>query len=371
MASVTLLPAMIGVLAPLITQDLGLSTFQLGTLTSAVFIVGALLSVPAGRLVDQLGGLRLLRLLFAAAVASLLAGAVSDGYAWLLTAAGLAGFPLAIANPATNELVSRHIASPSQGLAIGIKQSGIQAAPFLAGTALVWVSIAWGWRGAMVAGAVCPLLGALLTLRYVLPLRDNSSRGVPRPRIPWHGIGWLAAYAFLMGCATASIATYLPLFAHDQLGASLAVAGFASAVLGATGMVMRIVWGHLGGQLGRLPFLLMSISALATAFLVPIWLSARLWPELLWLGVIGIGATAGAWNALGMLAIIRQDDGGPTGAASGVVLLGFYTGFVIAPLVFGISVDVTGSFDVGWGIVALCLLLAMLVSLVRMLHERS
>lgn len=369
MASVTVLPSSLGVLAPLIRDDLHLSTLGLGMLTSCVFVVGALLSVPAGRMVDRLGGPVLLRILFAAMIAALVAGASSRGYAWLLPSMIIGGCALAISNPATNELVAERISPSAQGIAIGIKQSGVQLAPLLAGTALLWVSIRWGWRGAMAAGALCPLIGALLTLLFVPVLAQKEFHARTRQSLPWRNVGWLTVYAFLMGSAMANIGAYLPLFAHDHVGLTLSAAGLATAIVGAAGFVMRIAWGHLGNHVGRLPLLLAIVAGLALTSLIAIWLAASLWSGLLWLGAVGTGATAGAWNALGMLAIIRQGSLGSMGAASGLVLLGFYAGFVVAPLVFGLTVDATGSFDLGWGVVASCYAAATLISLSRVLRH--
>lgn len=55
---------LLGVLGPLLTEDLGLSRTQLGSLTTAIFVLGGLGAPLVGPLVDHLGGRRVLVLIF-------------------------------------------------------------------------------------------------------------------------------------------------------------------------------------------------------------------------------------------------------------------------------------------------------------------
>jgi hypothetical protein len=71
---------------------------------------------------------------------------------------------------------------------------------------------------------------------------------------------------------------------------------------------------------------------------------------MVWAGAALFGATAVAWNALGMLAIVRGVDVAVAGRASGRVLLGFYVGFLAGPVSFGWSVDHAG-YAAGWAAV--------------------
>jgi hypothetical protein len=64
------------------------------------------------------------------------------------------------------------------------------------------------------------------------------------------------------------------------------------------------------------------------------------------------GATASTWNSLGMLAAIDASGSARAGRATGRVLLGFYFGFVVAPLGFGAIVDSTGTYIPAWLAVA-------------------
>ena len=67
----------------------------------------------------------------------------------------------------------------------------------------------------------------------------------------------------------------------------------------------------------------------------------------LWAGAALFGATAVAWNALGMLSIVRDVEVTVAGRASARVLLGFYLGFLVGPVSFGWAVDHVG-YSAGW-----------------------
>jgi len=69
------------------------------------------------------GGQPLLAASFAVTSLSMGALAVAPSYGWLLLAAAPAGLPTTVANPATNQLVSRHVPRGRQGVVIGVKQA--------------------------------------------------------------------------------------------------------------------------------------------------------------------------------------------------------------------------------------------------------
>src|SRR2546430_10985472 len=65
MAVCTFLPYALGALGPFITDDLGITRTALGSLTTVMYAVGAVLSPVAGPLVDRFGGRRSLVVAFA------------------------------------------------------------------------------------------------------------------------------------------------------------------------------------------------------------------------------------------------------------------------------------------------------------------
>ena len=376
MAVCTLLPYALGALGPFITDDLGITRTALGSLTTVMYAVGAALSPLAGPLVDRFGGRRSLAVAFAAgALGVAMAAAGGHHYAGLVAGAAVFGISVAFGNPATNQLAARLVTAGRHGLITGVKQSGVQAGAFLAGLVLPAVAGAAGWRAALGGCALLGTVGLVLTGRYVP--RPSPGAGRPDPSVSSLGSaaadGWrppagrrrldravnrLTVYALLMGFGVGAVGAYLPLYAVEELGLTRATAGLAAALMGLVGIVARIGWGRRQDR--TTTPVLRSLGTLAAGSVLAsglLWAGAWLGSGLLWAGAALFGATAVAWNALGMLSIVRDVDVAVAGRASGRVLLGFYVGFLVGPVSFGWSVDHVG-YAAGWAAVTAAFALA-------------
>jgi predicted MFS family arabinose efflux permease len=360
----TFLAFAFGALAPLITRDLEISRAAYGALITAMFAVGSLGSPLAGRAVDALGGRRVLNGLFVVAAGALLAAAAAPNYPLLLVAAALQGLSLAAGNPATNKLVAVHAPAARQGVIMGAKQSGVQIGAFLAGLLLPSGAVAIGWRGVTAAAVLLPVAGLVLSRMHIPGEETPAVRAAdPEPAVGvWRRVGRLSAYAFAMGLSVAVVAAYLPLYAHERLGFSVTGGGFVASLVGLVGVAARVAWGHRADSSGRLREMLMLIAAGSIVSHAFVW-GAEAYAPLVWIGAVGTGATAGSWNAVGMLVVVREAGAAAAGRASGPVLLAFYGGYVVSPIAFGHSLDVTGAYDVGWAGVMLCYMAAFAVSL--------
>lgn len=345
-----------GVLGPDLIAEFGLTRAGLGVLTTAHFAVGGLGSTLAGRATDLLGARRTMLVAFALVAAAQVAMAASGGFGWLLVAAAAAGVSLAAGNPATNKAVSQHLAPGRRGLTMGVKQAGVQLGAVLAGWVVAPLAAGFGWRTALLASTVVPLAGLLLTPLLVPPdpplaaaAERAATTALPR------AIRRLAVYAFLLGAAAGAFNAYLPLFVVERLGTTTTRAGAIAAAVGATGAASRIVWGWLAERLTsyRLPLTGMAFGAVVAVTLVAT--APRLGITAVWLGAVLFGATAVTWNAVGMVAVIGEVEAQDAGRASGLVLFGFYTGFVPSPVAFGALVDVTGGYGASWLLVMLLL----------------
>jgi nitrate/nitrite transporter NarK len=337
-----------GVLAPFLRDEFGLSRSQLGLLTTALFVIGAPASLVAGKIVDIAAGRKLAFWIFGMVAAATLGFAVAPSYHWLLLVSGLAGIPLALGNPGTNKLVARFIAPENRGVVMGIKQSGVQIAALLTGAALPAAARAWGWRTAIALALIPAALGGIgaFSIPKSRPLRrrDRSMASHEAGR----GVRILAIYAFLMGAAMAAMVAYLPLYAEESIGFSVTEAGALAATIGLIGVGSRIFWGWRSDRFAHLsmPLAIMSAGALIATCMIVAAQNLGAW--LLWPAAISIGATGAAWMAVGMLAVVAEVDGSEMGRASGVVVFGFFCGQMSSPLLFGYSVDVSGSYVLGW-----------------------
>ena len=146
MAAATFAPIVFGVLASELISSLGIERWQVGMLVTASTLGGAFLSLWLGRGADMVGGRRAIIATLMVAGLSLLWIGIAPGFVFMSIAAFFAGIASASSNPATNKLISTEFASGSQGLIVGVKQSGVQIGVFLGGWLLPVFTIWWGWR---------------------------------------------------------------------------------------------------------------------------------------------------------------------------------------------------------------------------------
>lgn len=357
MAAGNLTQFTLGALGPILIDDLSLSPVQLGALSSTYFAAGVLLSVRMGTLVDRFGGRTMLVVLFTVVAAALLGMAGSPGYGWLLVATACAAVPLAISNPATNQVVATAVPRGRQGVLLGAKQSGVQASAVIAGGLLPSGALLLGWRTVLIVVAVVSLTGVAFSL-WVLPIQprrpatQRPSRSHERqPPL----VSWLAGYAALMGASLAAIGTYLPLFGTQAVGFTVPEAGASAALIGLVGIPSRILWARHAERSGRTRRPLAAMSAIAAAATLAILVSPSL-PTLLWIGAAALGLSAGSWMAVVTLTVVRDVDAAGSGRASGIVLTGFYLGMVTSPVAVGWTIDVTNGYTVAWLLVVLATL---------------
>jgi predicted MFS family arabinose efflux permease len=119
-----------------------------------------------------------------------------------------------------------------------------------------------------------------------------------------------------------------------------AAAGAVLAAFGVSGLVARLWWTRIADHQAKVTAVLWWLSAGAAGCTLLVWVAAWTWPAVIWLGAVGIGATATAGNAVSMLAVVRRGEA--AGHASAMVSLGFFTGFVIGPATFGAVADAVG-----------------------------
>jgi MFS family permease len=311
--------------------------------------VGAVSSPVIGRMTDRIGGRKTLAAVFALSGLGMLGLAAAPDYWWLIVAAAVGGFGQAAANPGTNKLISVHVALGRRGVLTGLKQSGVQVGVFLAGVLLPAGALAWGWRPTLAVAGIASTVGLGLVWLVVPADPPSTDRRGTGARVAWsRPVLWLSAYGFLMGAAVGAVNTYLPLYGEEGLGLSVSVAGAVAGFSGLTAFFSRIVWARHSERSAAYIRTLAQIAALSVLFtgLLLVAPDGGVW--LLWVGALGLGASAIAWNAVGMLAVMAFAGHEHSGGASGVVLLGFLTGLGLGPPLFGWSVDRAGSYGPGF-----------------------
>lgn len=348
----------ISALGPLVVSDLGLSATEFGLLWFVTFGAACLFTLTGGRLSDRYGARGLFLLVFGLAGLGLAAAGSAQGYVWLLAGLALAGVAQSFSNPATNSAVATVVPARSRGMVLGLKQSGVQLSQVFAGVALPPMAVAFGWRTALLVSVSIAAVGVLATFLLV-PSTRATKLSAPRNQAPLSPVvGWMTAYALLMGAVTQATNVYLPLYAHTELGVSVTVAGLVAAFLGGFGVLARLVWGGLSDRINDVALPLVGVAVPASLAMVAFWWSARLGLWSLWLGAALFSIGALAANVILMVAVVRYVTWESVGRATGWVSLGLYAGFMIGPVSVGAVVDKLG-YEWAW-----VTMLAVTVSLI-------
>lgn len=154
----------IGIAAPLMSRELGLSPEAYGVAFSAFFWVYAPVQFFAGRLCDRFSVYTLIGagiLLWAAS--TLLTGFVG-GFASLLVLRVMLGVGESIAFPGSTKIIARHVPQEQRGMANAIVATGIALGPAAGTLAGGLILASWGWRPMfLVFGAI--------TLLWLAPWR--------------------------------------------------------------------------------------------------------------------------------------------------------------------------------------------------------
>lgn len=370
---------LIAVLAATLIDELGLNRLQIGILGGVNTAVGAAVSPQLGRLADRLGTKRAMVGLLTSSGIGLLGTAAAPGFAGLVAASFVSGFGLGAGNPITNKLIAEQVPPSQQNPVIGVKQSGVQFAVFLAGATMPASAATFGWRWAVAASGLLSLAAAMVVaIRPSLPTiplpaaatdgattadasatatADASTERAEAGRY----VRRIALYALLMGLCAGGVTRFYPLYAVEVLGYSEAQAGLAVSVVGAAAVMTRVGWAQIvNGRMGIDPALVvMALGAAAAVVCLLLAEFGAAW--LLWPAVLGVAATVAAWNVVAMLAVIRSVPREEAGGATGLVLLGFLGGLTVAAPVVGYSVDVFDSYRPAWVALAAMALASALV----------
>ncbi len=357
-------------LAPLFQPELGLNKTEVGLFSSATY-VGALCSLILGGLfTDRFGAGRAMALgqfLMGSLVVSM---ATVSSFPQAVITMAVAGLGMGTVSPGMTKAVVDWFPARVRATAMGVKQGGVPFAGIVVASVLPALALMIGWRFALAAVGLVILLGgtAAAFLYHENPGSGDAASQQPDAR---SGLAevlrnrqlWAVSIAgTLMTAGQSATTTYLALYFNEVVlldsvpdaRSRIVAAGGFLAICQVGGLVARVFWGVVSDRafgVGRVIILAVigGLSALMCLILsgiagYPMWLLAIV--------VFAAGASTVGFGGLFMTAVAEAS--GPRLAGTGVGLglsliqMGNFTG---AP-VFGIAVDTTGSYQVGWIVLA-------------------
>ncbi len=346
------------VMAPVAAKALEVSPALVGVYVAITYAGAMFASLTSGTTVSRLGPIRVSQLGLMLCALGLCLCAVP----WL-PAIGLGALLIGLGygpiTPASSQILARTTPPAQMALVFSIKQTGVPVGAMMAGAIVpsLMLGIDWQWSLVVVAMACIvsaalsqPLREALDDLRQASLTFQMSTLTTPLRMVLGHrALSTMAACSFMFSMVQMSLTTYLVTYLHDDLAYGMVSAGLLLSVTQMGGIGGRIAWGlvadrWLGAQKTlALLAILMAISALATALLLP---TLPLWG--IWSVLLVFGASAIGWNGVYLAEVARQAPEGKASVATGGTLTFTFLGVVIGPPLFGALSSVFGTYRAGF-----------------------
>ena len=346
----------LGVLIPFIQEDIGASRAELGLIASGTSLGMAATALLMGRLVDVISVRRLQTTALAwAAVGVLLFSQIQSPLQGLLVGV-LIGVAISASFPAYVKSIMAWVTPQARGRAVGITEASMPIVGIIAAVLVTYLGVTLGWRSAVMVLALIIAVSSVVFFVFYRDKQASYSRGgktrsqlslVAKNRDIWLVASTGATYS---GVQTVVI-SYLVLYLREYLDMSAEMAGGLLAVMLAGGAFGRFGWALvsdllLGGRRTAILAFVGMLSGVSMALMVWVPSDASLAVVVVVVFVVGT-CTMGPG---GLHAVLMAELAGPAlaGTAMGIAGTMSHIGtFVITP-VFGLIVDRTGSYDMGW-----------------------
>ena len=358
----------VGTLAGFLQRAFSLSGAQTGLVVTALGVVPLFALLPVGRLLDRHGERAIVTggaLLLATGAG---AAAFAPSYPLLLALLLVGGSGYATSQPGGSKAVAGWFQPDQRGLAMGIRQTGLPLGGAAAAAILPALAASAGWREALGSAAAVAAVGAIL---FGLAYR-------PSERNPVDGYAFMAQLGRLFGSpavrpvlwagvvlvsAQFCIISYLMLFLRDGHGLPLARGAWFLFTAQALGAVGRVALGARSDRLGhgrRMRSVEESlVLAAGSTFALPL-LSPEAGVGVLLLVTAVLGFFAFGWYGPWVVHVAEVAPRGAVGLTLGLAMTINQLGIVGAPPLFGLALDLSGSYLVAWWALAAALLLVAL-----------
>jgi MFS family permease len=363
----------VGPAIPIFADEFGVTAFWASAVISVFAFMRLLGALPAGWLVDRVGErITLATGLSIVAVSSAVAG-LSTSYVQLLVLRGIGGLGSAMFTVSALALLIRVAAPEQRGRAAAAFQGGFLlggiAGPAVGGLVLGISIRAPFFVYAVTLGAAVVVVITLLAKTQLGEKPDSASAVKDEPVPGWQLLrralrnrAYVTALAVNLGNGFTAFglrSAIVPLFVVNGLGLDKVWAGYGAFASALTQGPLLGPAGRTTDTRGRRIALMLGIGISATGF-VALALTGATWGYMAAMAILGAGsAFLGAAPAAVVGDVTEGRREGPVVAAFQMMS---DVGAVVGPLVAGLIVDRTGSFEaaflVGAGVLLVTFLLA-------------
>ncbi len=378
--------ASLSIAAPEMIRELGLTRTQIGLMGTVFSWTYAIMQLPAGWVIDRFGAKRAYAVaMIWWSLATYLTGVVGT-ISGLLVMRALLAVGEAPCWPTSAKITAAWFPKKERGFATGIWDSSSKWGPALAPSILVALMVTFGWRSLFhVAGFVGIVFALLFLFLYREPdkskrlskeefafIKAGGGTGMPVGSTggEWRGLfKSRSVWGMILGYFCAIwlwnlFLVFLPLYLLDRFHISLAQMGVYASIPWIGGAVGEIVVGYLTKKMvdkgmaepidaKRMMIAICGVGAALSAVALPFSTSLGMTITLMTFGLAFLASIIGAAWAL-------ASDVAPKSAVASVSAIqnfGGYFGGAFSPVVAGLIVDKTGSYElalVSGGVIAGC-----------------
>jgi MFS family permease len=352
-------------LAPEIARDLQVPGTLVGSFVATAYGVGIISALISPGVVRRYGGVRTTQAVLLAAAGMLAMAALGSGVTGLALAVVVLGLGYGAAATASTHLLVPQTPQPVFNLVMSLRQIGVPLGGVLAALILPPLTLAIGWRGALLT-ELGPVL--LLIVAMEIPRRSWDHDAEPGRRVLGRSLlqpfsllresrfRRLSVAAFVYAGLSLCMVAFMTVQLTTVVGLTLVKAGQILAAYQIAGSLSRPVWGWIADRFltpAQTLALLgagMAAASVFTGFYSPNWPTWAIMTNALFAGGTSGGYTGVGYAEYAALGGSRRTE------ATGLGTAIFFAGGMAAPPVFGIAVTAMAGFRGSYIIGAACAL---------------
>lgn len=340
--------------APAVARDLGVPGALAGAFVSTVYGAGIASAVLSPSFILRYGAVRVSQAVLLATLAMLLAAAMGS-VASIAIGAVLLGLAYGATAPASAHLLIPRTPPGVMNLVLSLRQIGVPLGGVLAGLGMVPLTLAVGWREALLWQTL-PVTALLLLIQVP---RQRWDRGRDPGRAIIHrrlaaplalllesgAFRRLAFASFVYSGLQLCFISFMTVHLTSRAGFDLIAAGQSLAMYQVAGVVSRPIWGWLADRFLSARTLLaaqgviMCVAAILAGRFAPDWSQALVLTVCAVAGATASGFTGIAYAEWARLGGVRRTEA--TGLGAGMM----FAGVMMMPSAFSVVIAATGEYE--------------------------